>query len=44
MRLSVIVVAFGVFFPITVTTLDGLRSVDHEAVKMMHIQTNSGSQ
>jgi putative hydroxymethylpyrimidine transport system permease protein len=32
---KVIVVAFGVFFPITVTTLDGLRSVDPETVKMM---------
>jgi putative hydroxymethylpyrimidine transport system permease protein len=32
---KVIVVALAVFFPITVTTLDGLRSVDPEAVKMM---------
>jgi putative hydroxymethylpyrimidine transport system permease protein len=32
---KVIVVALAVFFPITVTTLDGLRSVDAEAVKMM---------
>jgi ABC-type nitrate/sulfonate/bicarbonate transport system permease component len=32
---KVIVVALACFFPITVTTLDGLRSVDPEAVKMM---------
>jgi putative hydroxymethylpyrimidine transport system permease protein len=32
---KVIVVALAVFFPITVTTLEGLRSVDPEAVKMM---------
>ena len=32
---KVIVVALAVFFPITVNLLDGLRSVDPEAVKMM---------
>jgi putative hydroxymethylpyrimidine transport system permease protein len=32
---KVIVVALAVFFPILVSTLDGLRSVDPEAVKMM---------
>jgi ABC-type nitrate/sulfonate/bicarbonate transport system permease component len=32
---KVIIVALACFFPITVTTLDGLRSVDPEAVKMM---------
>jgi putative hydroxymethylpyrimidine transport system permease protein len=32
---KVIVVALACFFPITVTTLDGLRGVDPEAVKMM---------
>jgi ABC-type nitrate/sulfonate/bicarbonate transport system permease component len=32
---KVIVVALACFFPIAVTTLDGLRSVDPEAVKMM---------
>lgn len=32
---KVIVVALACFFPITVNTLDGLRSVDPEAVKMM---------
>jgi putative hydroxymethylpyrimidine transport system permease protein len=32
---KVIVVALAVFFPIVVNTLDGLRSVDPEAVKMM---------
>jgi NitT/TauT family transport system permease protein/putative hydroxymethylpyrimidine transport system permease protein len=32
---KVIVVAISCFFPIAVTTLDGLRSVDPEAVKMM---------
>ena len=32
---KVILVALAVFFPILVTTLDGLRSVDPEAVKMM---------
>ena len=32
---KVVIVALAVFFPITVTTLDGLRSVDPEAVKMM---------
>jgi ABC-type nitrate/sulfonate/bicarbonate transport system permease component len=32
---KVIIVAFSVFFPILVNTLDGLRSVDPEAVKMM---------
>jgi ABC-type nitrate/sulfonate/bicarbonate transport system permease component len=32
---KVIIVALAVFFPITVTALEGLRSVDHEAVKMM---------
>jgi ABC-type nitrate/sulfonate/bicarbonate transport system permease component len=32
---KVILVALSVFFPILVTTLDGLRSVDPEAVKMM---------
>lgn len=32
---KVIIVAFAVFFPITVNLLDGLRSVDPEAVKMM---------
>jgi ABC-type nitrate/sulfonate/bicarbonate transport system permease component len=32
---KVIIVALAVFFPITVTTLEGLRSVDPEAVKMM---------
>ena len=32
---KVILVALATFFPILVTTLDGLRSVDPEAVKMM---------
>ncbi len=32
---KVIIVALACFFPITVTTLDGFRSVDPEAVKMM---------
>jgi len=32
---KVVIVAFAVFFPITVNLLDGLRSVDPEAVKMM---------
>jgi ABC-type nitrate/sulfonate/bicarbonate transport system permease component len=32
---KVILVALAVFFPILVTTLDGLRAVDPEAVKMM---------
>jgi ABC-type nitrate/sulfonate/bicarbonate transport system permease component len=32
---KVIIVALAVFFPITVTTLEGLRSVDPDAVKMM---------
>ena len=32
---KVIVVALAVFFPIVVNTLDGFRSVDPEAVKMM---------
>jgi ABC-type nitrate/sulfonate/bicarbonate transport system permease component len=32
---KVIVVALSVFFPVLVSTLDGLRSVDPEAVKMM---------
>ena len=32
---KVIVVALAVFFPLTVATLEGLRSVDPEAVKMM---------
>ncbi len=32
---KVIVVGLAVFFPIVVNTLDGLRSVDPEAVKMM---------
>lgn len=32
---KVILVAFAVFFPITINLLDGLRSVDPEAVKMM---------
>jgi ABC-type nitrate/sulfonate/bicarbonate transport system permease component len=32
---KVIVVALACFFPILVNTLDGLRSVDPEAVKMM---------
>jgi ABC-type nitrate/sulfonate/bicarbonate transport system permease component len=31
----VIIVALAVFFPIVVATLDGLRRVDPEAVKMM---------
>jgi ABC-type nitrate/sulfonate/bicarbonate transport system permease component len=31
----VVIVAFAVFFPITVNLLDGFRSVDPEAVKMM---------
>ena len=34
-RPKVIVVALACFFPILVNTLDGLRSVDPEAVKMM---------
>jgi putative hydroxymethylpyrimidine transport system permease protein len=32
---KVIIVALAVFFPITVSTLEGFRSVDPEAVKMM---------
>lgn len=32
---KVVIVAFAVFFPITVNLLDGLRAVDPEAVKMM---------
>jgi ABC-type nitrate/sulfonate/bicarbonate transport system permease component len=32
---KVIIVALAVFFPVLVNTLDGLRSVDPEAVKMM---------
>jgi ABC-type nitrate/sulfonate/bicarbonate transport system permease component len=32
---KVVIVAFAVFFPITVNLLDGFRSVDPEAVKMM---------
>ncbi len=32
---KVIIVALACFFPITVSTLDGLRGVDPEAVKMM---------
>ena len=32
---KVIIVALAVFFPILVNTLDGLRAVDPEAVKMM---------
>jgi ABC-type nitrate/sulfonate/bicarbonate transport system permease component len=32
---KVVIVALAVFFPITVNLLDGLRSVDPEAVKMM---------
>jgi ABC-type nitrate/sulfonate/bicarbonate transport system permease component len=32
---KVVIVAFAVFFPITINLLDGLRSVDPEAVKMM---------
>lgn len=32
---KVIIVALACFFPITVSTLDGFRSVDPEAVKMM---------
>lgn len=32
---KVLIVALAVFFPILISTLDGLRSVDPEAVKMM---------
>jgi putative hydroxymethylpyrimidine transport system permease protein len=32
---KVVIVAFAVFFPITVNLLDGFRAVDPEAVKMM---------
>ncbi|HEY2477662.1 MAG TPA: ABC transporter permease [Solirubrobacterales bacterium] len=39
---KVIVVALAVFFPIVVNTLDGLRSVDPEAVKMMRTLDASG--
>jgi ABC-type nitrate/sulfonate/bicarbonate transport system permease component len=39
---KVIVVALTCFFPILVNTLDGLRSVDPEAVKMMRTLDASG--
>jgi putative hydroxymethylpyrimidine transport system permease protein len=32
---KIVIVAFACFFPVLVNTLDGLRSVDPEAVKMM---------
>jgi NitT/TauT family transport system permease protein/putative hydroxymethylpyrimidine transport system permease protein len=32
---KIVIVALICFFPITVNTLDGLRSVDHEAVKLL---------
>jgi putative hydroxymethylpyrimidine transport system permease protein len=41
---KVLLVALFCFFPITVNTLDGLRSVDPEAVKMMRSLNASGRQ
>jgi ABC-type nitrate/sulfonate/bicarbonate transport system permease component len=39
---KVILVALATFFPVLVTTLDGLRAVDPEAVKMMRTLDGSG--
>jgi ABC-type nitrate/sulfonate/bicarbonate transport system permease component len=41
---KVVIVGFACFFPVLVNTLDGLRGVDPEAVKMMRTLDGSGWQ